>query len=294
MIFGTVIDNKLELRDFLAQSLRTGVSKFGHELLQFEKERFDEVVLEQKMIDVLVVIGVMGYSSEKLDQVKEAGVTILYIDKGYIRIGDPDYEKSKCKYYRFAINDNQPHDYFLNKQMPGDRWDALNIPILPMKKYKQGSVIFAGSSQKYCNYQNLGDANEYAKQVFRKVRKFSKRDNELVYRPKPSWKGAERIEGTFFCGPNYKLFTYFKQKTHCVISHGSNANLEALIAGIPSFVLGNGIVRSLSRTSLGDIDRAHYPDEQKRYELFSNIAYHQYSVDEILNGSFWEFLKDFL
>ena len=41
-----------------------------------------------------------------------------------------------------------------------------------------------------------GDPTEYAKYLVSEIRKYSKR--QIWYRPKPSWRDAMPIEGTYF------------------------------------------------------------------------------------------------
>jgi hypothetical protein len=175
-------------------------------------------------------------------------------------------------------------------QRPSDRWDRLGVRV--SGRAKQGdNVLLAGSSQKFCDFHELGDATEYARTVLRKLRKHTKRP--LVYRPKPSWGGAVPVEG-FGYSPASEKFVTELSASHALVTFGSNACFEALLAGVPTLILGDGVTRGLSITDYEDIESAEWPGSDAVYLLGCNLAYCQFTVSEMANGMCWSVVREHL
>jgi hypothetical protein len=290
MIFGCFKYNPKDFQRTVLKSFISGIERHGHTFtVPATTEQKEEFL---KRIDVLIIIGLIGIKSQStLRKIIESGVYIIYIDKGYVRIADKTNKFSKCLYYRIACNDTQPLHYINDLKLPTDRWDRFNLDIKEMKNNKEGKIIFAGSSQKYCDYYSLGDANYYAMEIFNTIKRYSKIKRDLVYRPKPSWANGIPIAGTIY-SPGNQHFSNVLNTSYALITHGSNASFEALLEGYPVFSLGDSIVKQLCQVSIENLENPLIPSKKDRLKLFANICYNQYTLDEISNGLCWDFVKD--
>lgn len=236
--------------------------------------------------DVAVFIGVKSNSKDMLKDHLNAGKNTVFIDKGYIRVRSSDPMVS-VEYYRFSVNGFQPLHYFQSIQRSDDRWQRFKIKLSPMQTNGE-HIVFAGSSAKYSRFFKLPDPTDYAGRVFKMLKRNSLR--EIVYRPKPSWRNAVPIRNTVYSSYRRKLHQELVG-AHALVTHGSNACLDAMIAGIPTFVLGDGITKSLSKTRAEEISFPYYPTDDERYQLCCDLAYCQWNLKEMATGEAWKNLR---
>jgi hypothetical protein len=235
--------------------------------------------------DVAVVAGVKGWSKECFDAHLAAGRHAVIIDKGYTRLRGGELG---TLYWRLSIDAFQPHAYFRAVPRPTDRWEKLGVPTARRPAAPNGQVLFCGSSQKYCDWHGLGDATAYALQTLDELRRHTKR--EVVYRPKPSWGNAVPIAGYRYSGPEEKYVVEL-EKTAVVVTFGSNAAFEAVLAGVPALVAGDGIARPLARTALADVEKPLLPSPAEVHQLACDVAYCQWTLDEMDDGLAWRHVR---
>lgn len=268
----------------VAKALQKGIPE-EHE---FEIRSSSEYVLPTEGTDVVIVLGVKGHSKKIIKDHVVCGMQYIYIDKGYIRARNNDGIPT---YFRLSVDGFQPLDYFQKTKRPGDRWDKFKIKLLPFKNVSKAPILYAGSSQKYSAFHRLGDATDYAKQVIRRLRKYTKRS--FVYRPKPSWRDAVPIEDTRFSRHPDKMDGELKA-AYILVTHGSNCGYDAIIAGRPVMVLGDGIAKPLSRTDITDIENPYIYTEDERRQWLSDLAYCQWTLPEMESGEAWSHLLKIL
>jgi hypothetical protein len=266
----------------LAEALGRGVRRRGDE---YEVRPIAGFERADPAVDVAIVAGVKGWSQDCFEAYVQAGRHAIILDKGYTRIrGGP----LGTLYWRCSVDAFQPHAYLSRAQHSGERWNRLGVTIIPDLGRQKGSVLFCGSSQKYCNWHNLGDATEYARKVLGELRR--RTDRELVYRPKPSWGDAVEIPGYRYSAPGDKFLPEL-DRTFVVVTFGSNAAFEAILRGVPAVVLGDGIARPLARTSCKDVESPLRPAATAVYDLACNVAHCQWSADEMASGEAWKHLR---
>lgn len=237
--------------------------------------------------DVGMIMGVKGAQQgpRMLRALRDAGKHFVYFDKGYIRRRLPGSE-NLLEFYRVSINGFQPSylaDFFTQS---ASRWKNLNTTIAPLitrEQFQQGHIVFCGSSQKYCDFHDLGDATSYAKKIIEELRVHDLFGRDIVYRPKPSWKGAVGVPGARFSGADTHLRAELSNAS-LVTTHGSNASLEALMHGIPSINLGESITSSIMPASLSAINTLPVLLQPQIEKFFNAVAWQQWSLEEIRCG----------
>jgi len=160
------------------------------------------------------------------------------------------------------------------------------------KNILRPSILYCGSSQKYCDFYRLGDANDYAENIFNKIRELVTKAS-ILYRPKPSWDGARDIEGSEMSRVNKSLKLELN-RSRLLITHGSAAAVEAVVAGVPVITLGPCASQfvgnqTLDATSLLD---PYFPSEQARWQWLCNLAYCQWTGEEFHSGEAWGFIRN--
>jgi hypothetical protein len=82
------------------------------------------------------------------------------------------------------------------------------------------------------------------------------------------------------------------QDVHAVVTFNSIAATESIIAGVPVFVLAPcNAARPMANVSLDRIDDPWFPDHATRLAWAHHLAYGQFHIDELKNGTALKILK---
>lgn len=275
----------------VADAVGTGVLACGDE---FTKSDAGDFVEPDPKIDVACVFALKGNAKRILDAYHVMGARTLLFDKGLIRastgLGAPN------GYYRVSIDEFMPISRIERMMRDGvspNRWVATGLrPRDRVRTTPTGPVIYAGSSQKYCDFHGLGDEHEYAVDLLRRIRKRVGKDRPLIYRPKPSYTGAIPVVGADFSRPP-EMLGHLLPKAHALITHGSHAAIDAILAGVPAVVLGDGAARPVAGIDLEVLrEPLDFPDREKRFAWLSALGHWQYLVSEMVDGTMWRFLRE--
>lgn len=262
------------------EAFSAGVAIHGDEI---EKRRLDEDIPIDD-VDVAVMIGV---KSVKLFQAHwRAGVHTILIDKGYHRASLPGSARGWI-YWRVAVDGHQCTHYLMDRAFPSDR--AMKVCWQLSRWRRSGrQILFAGSSQKYHDFVDAGSATRYAEKMIRRIGKLS--DREIVYRPKPSWTGAEPIEGSTFQKEHISPWSSLAG-AWATVTHGSSLCVESVLAGVPVIVLGEAVAKPISSTVIEDIENPRLASEEERWQWLSNLAYQQWTLHEFASGEAWKYIR---
>ena len=228
---------------------------------------------------------IFGIKSDKYwHEMKAAGVRVVYGDKGYSRID------SGWRYLRFCWDDTQPLDYLERARHAPDRWLSLKTPLAPFRG-RGKHVIFAGSSAKFHVWHGIEHPTAYAEKVTRRITELV--DRPVVYRVKPSWTDKEpvRVPGVGY-SPGKTPIERELRGAHCLVTFGSNAGVDALIAGVPAIALGPAVFRSVAGTDLEEVAKPRIPTDEERLQFFANLAHCQWTEEEIKSGDAWRALRE--
>lgn len=241
-------------------------------------------------------IGFAGVKCREWHQFcKETGKPFLYFDKGYFYPKEKDYSARMkiLNCWRVAVNTNQPLEYLSAERHSMKRWDGFGPRPKPWREpTSDGHIIIAGSSPKFHLFHGLPDPAAWAIAVVEELRRHT--DRPIHYRPKPSWwvgnpDQALPIEGTVFVPDG--TFEERAAGAHAVVTFGSNAALIGMLSGVPSVVLGNGVMQLISSTSLSEIEDPRLASEEDRLQLLANLAHSQFTLGEMANGEVWGDIK---
>lgn len=232
------------------------------------------------------VAAMFGVKSRHIYQAnRRAGVNLVMIDKGYCRhrVAGPD---RLWEYWRVAVNGHHPTRYLMREDRPPDRLSRIGLEPAPSRKGKH--ILIAGSSAKYHAFYGLDDPTAWAGQLVFRLRQIT--DRQIIYRPKPSWRDALPIPGTHFSPPQEPLANVL-QGAHCLITHGSNACFEAVLAGVPVIVLGDGVAKPIAETDIARVENPFRPTEKQVNQWLRNLAYCQWTLAEFESGAAWREIR---
>lgn len=279
----------------LAEALKQGVISQGHKFEMRRTADYGETEDGDDLLwpgpspdtDIAVVFGVKGKSRKIIEDHLAMGRTTFLLDKGYSRTKG---EGGHTEYTRISINGLHPLDYMMKVKRRPDRFRKLNMRLQPRARTgKSGHVLYCGSTQKYHDFHRIGDTTAYATRVFRDLRKFT--DRHFIYRPKPSSQDVEMIPGTSYSGGSMSMQDALRG-CHVVVTHGSSAAMDAIIAGIPAIVLGDSIAKPVSETDVSKVNEPFWPNDDQRFQWACAMAYCQWTNDEMRSGEMWRYCME--
>lgn len=189
---------------------------------------------------------------------------------------------------------------FKNKNCPSDRFDRLNLDIKDWGP-KGDNIIFCGqvpwdSAVQHINKNGKGRTKksvqgymEWLSKTARVIRDFS--DKPIIFRPHPLFKHKEWYKEylpEYVSWSDNDMMTDL-QSAHACVVFNSNSAVDAIIQGIPIFVMDQGSVAySVANKSLKKINK---PKNYDITQWANNLAYAQWNLEEIKRGEFWKHLN---
>jgi len=236
--------------------------------------------------DVACFFGVK--SRELFQKYHRADVHTLMIDKGYVRGKPTAGVVGPWKFWRVAIDAHHPTSRLSSLRLPDDRFRALGLEDHPWRT-KGRHILLAGSSAKYHTFYGTMDPTMYAKKLVAQMREHTERS--IVYRPKPSWREAVSLTKCGYSRPP-ELLAEALDRAWVMVTHGSNACFEAVLAGVPTIITGDGVSLPISSSDLADIENPRLASDAERGQWLANLAYFQWTIGEFASGAAWEFIGE--
>lgn len=191
----------------------------------------------------------------------------IYADLGYWQ---------RETHYRMTVGAWSPEKY-VRAGLPDSRLRSLGVRIRPWKSGEQ--VLLIGASDKAVREHGFGYM-QWERAMAERLRGLG---HSVLYRPKPSDPRRCPIPGTSY--DTGSLSTAFA-KAKAVVAHHSNVCVEALAAGLPVHcVTGAAAAMSVPIESLET-------RRDGREQFLADVAWLQWSVDEIRRGDFWAHMKE--
>ena len=229
--------------------------------------------------DLAFFYGLSGKNVRMFADYRASGRKVIYADLGYFGRREGGRWSG---YHKLTVNDRHPTNYYRKRKHDPSRFLMHKLSVMP---WQTGScVIVAGMSDKGAEAEGY-EPSQWERWAIAEIRKHT--DRPIVYRPKPSWRGAPALDGAAFqVGvPLSKAL----QSAHAVVCHHSNVAVEAILAGVPAFVWG-GVAQEMGLQNLSRIETPHRPDD--RQEWAHALAWTQWSVAELATARPWLHLKN--
>lgn len=262
----------------LAEAFLAGVKRHGDDT---DRRSLGETFTAD--CDVACMVGVK--SRDLWREHARAGVQLVYLDKGYDRHSRSDDIRG-WEYWRVAVNGHQPTAKY-RRGYPADRLADMGWTFRPWRKSGK-HVVIAGSSAKYHAFYDLKEPTDWARKIIKEINGYTER--AIIYRPKPSWKDAVPIETAGYSGRGEGIADVLND-AHCLVTHGSNACFEAMLAGVPTVAIGDAVMRPISSTAVSEIETLRLASDDDREDLLRFLAYQQWTMREMMDGMAWPVIR---
>lgn len=229
--------------------------------------------------DVAAFYGYDAKMQRIFNEYRASGKDVVYADLGYW--GRVDGGRFSG-YHKISVNDRHPTAYFQRRKHSEERVKIFGIEV---DEWATGdAILIAGMSDKGAIAEGY-KPNEWELKVIEEIGRHT--DRPIVYRPKPSWRGATSLPGAGF--DRSATIELSMRDCHAVVTHHSNVAVDGLIRGIPAFCWG-GVAVPMAGQDLSQIESPRRPSGRRQW--IADIAWCQWSIDEISAGKAWAHLKN--
>jgi hypothetical protein len=206
------------------------------------------------------------------------GQDFYYVDSGYVGNNISRQNRMGNKlYHRIVRNDLQHNEI---RPRPNDRWKALDIKLQPRKFGSK--IIVAAPDEKPCRYYGI-DQEQWVQQTVEELRKHTDRPIEVRQR------APKRID-RIVTAP---LTQVLAQDVHALVTFNSVAAVESILTGVPAFVLApTHIAQPVASTQLSQIENPYWPDQDRLDAWCHSMAYGQYHVRELRDGTAFRMMQE--
>lgn len=283
---GLIVSRKFRARQKVMPDLAQGIAKLGDKVERIWAHQYTE-----PFSDCVLFYGFDGSRTSQIARAfydyKRSGRKAIYIDLGYF---SQRWNGDRYGFHRFSINDRHPTAYFQNKKHKSDRFKVHNRTVEPWRKPGR-NIVVCGMSDKCARFEGF-KFEEWERAAIKKLRTIT--DRPIIYRPKPQRKTVSQyppIDGVSYSDPLHKRLGDELKDAWCVVSHHSNAGIDALMAGVPCFT-DEGVATPLAKTDVGLVEFPFIPSDSDRKQLVADIAYCQFNRPEMRDGTAWRHFRD--
>jgi len=182
------------------------------------------------------------------------------------------------RYYAVDVNGYNGNGLGMVIDHSSDRWDNFNLAIEPWKENGEAILVIGQFGHQDTRYSMSRD---WPDDIITRLRKIT--DRPIIYRPKPI---KSKFPQNSYANVNVDNTTPLMEQldnAHAIVTWNSpSITNKALLKGIPVFIdAPNCIAKKLSAGSLLNIED---PKKLPREQFFYNLAYLQWSKEEIKQG----------
>lgn len=194
----------------------------------------------------------------------------VYADLGFWR---------RDTHYRLVVGGWGPERY-VRAGLPSSRLAKLGVDIKPWKEGGD-TIIIAGSTGKSCAEHGIA----YRSWEMRAAQLLRDSGKRIVYRPKPTDPFKAPLPGVEY---DQLPIDESLSGACALVTHHSNAAVHALAAGIPIHCE----VGAAAAFSVPMFDIANTPRLDGREQFLADVAWLNWSLDEMRAGEAWAHMKE--
>lgn len=228
--------------------------------------------------EILAYRGVI--KRKEIHEAQNARKDFYYVDTGYFgnfkSKGNPSGKKL---FHRVVKNELQKSTI---ENFPSQRWDQL-VKMDKRLKWpgwkKQGrNILLVLPNPKSCAFFHYEMQDWYNKTL--KTLK-DNTDRPIV----------ERIKGSRGERHTNSIYDALDQDVYAVVTFNSIAAMEAIAYGVPAFVEVSCAASPLAENNLARIENPVYPDADLIQQHCRSLAYGQFTIDEINDGTAYKIIN---
>lgn len=214
----------------------------------------------------LVMRGILKYKI--MQQCWANSRPFRYVDTGYFGNHATRTNPQGWKHWHRIVPNNLQHQEILSR--PPDRWLRHGLALQPRRSGSH--VLIAAPDEKPCRIYNTS-LEQWLNDTVRTVAQHT--DRPIVIRQRAAQPSQRRSNP----------FITDLINAHAVIVFNSNAATEAVIQGVPVYVMAPcHAAAAVANRNLQTIEQPWWPDDDLRWRWVCHLAYGQFHITEMQNG----------
>lgn len=216
---------------------------------------------------IVPIVGCTPELAPLIEGWRATGRRWIYWDRGYARrVFATDLPiGADGGFYRWHVGSFQLQAV---KPVPDDRWQRLKTNIWPWLRTGRHIVVAEPSA----TYERFHGIEGWTMRTVKRLNELT--DRPLLIRNKEMQRFGRKLHEDL-------------KSAHCLVTHGSNAAVEAVIMGCPVFVHQDSAASLVGRCDLARIEEPIYPDRQP---WLNSLAYSQFNEMELTSGAMWKMI----
>lgn len=207
------------------------------------------------------------------------GRDFYYIDTGYFGNERTLNNPNGWKYWHRIVKNDLQHGKIIDR--PDDRFKQFGKKFTPWKKDGR-SILIAAPDEKPCKFYGISK-DQWVTDTISKIKQFT--DRPIIVRER----APKRIDRVATDTLNAAL----DKDVYALVTFNSVAAIESVFYGIPAFTLAPCNAASpVALQDLSQIESPYYADSDKLYAWACHLAYGQFHVNELKDGSAMTKLKE--
>jgi len=199
------------------------------------------------------------------------GRDFYFIDTGYFGNEVTTTNPNGWKIWHRVVKNNLQHTHLVKR--PSDRFKSFSIDI-PKWKKSGDKILIAAPDEKPCKFYGF-NLDDWLDNTVNKIKLHTDRPIEIRSRTKNR---QQRVLKDSFSEA-------VKDNVYAVVTFNSNAAVEAILAGIPSFVLSDAhAALPVSKNDLSEIENPYYATEEELFAWGCHLAYGMVHISELKSG----------
>ena len=224
--------------------------------------------------DPIVLRGIMKHKIIK--RCCEDKRDFLYMDTGYFGNRVSAQNPRGWKLWHRIVPNNLQHNHVISR--PADRWEQFDIKIQPRQHGKNIYIVMP--EEKPCVVYGT-TVGAWLEETVSTIK--ANTDRPIVIRDRHKNRQAREAEP----------FTNLLSTAHAVVVYNSIAATESVLAGVPCYVTApSNAADPVANRDLTTIDNPWFPDQDMIYAWACHLAYGQFHVNELRNGTAHRILKE--
>lgn len=208
------------------------------------------------------------------------GRDFYFIDTGYLGNQKNPLNLHGWKYYHRIVKNDLQHGNTIVKR-PADRFESLQIKLHDWKKSGK-KILIAKPDEKPCKFYGV-DLEQWVNETINILKQYT--DRPIVVRERVKSRQDRVVTNT--------LKEALDDDVFALVTFNSNSATEAVMYGYPAFTLCPTHAASpVTAQDLSKIETPYYPDKDKVFAWACHLAYGQFHVNELKNGSAWRIINE--
>jgi hypothetical protein len=204
----------------------------------------------------------------------ETSRTFFYMDGGYFGNNPSVKNPRGDKLFHRIVKNNLQHVNLMN--FPSDRWESLDYEIKSRSTGK--NVLIVAPSEKPCKFYGI-DLQNWIDETIHVVKQQT--DRPIII----------RMKGTRKDRMAHSIFADFRD-AHVTITYNSVAAVESVLEGVPAITLAPTAADPVAEKHIANIENPFYPDKDLIRAWAAGLAYGQYHIDELKDGSAYKLIYE--